>query len=153
MASKPRSGDSIPLSVVSKHADARENGVSEAESGNESADQSDRVSMADDISARLRELREQVQTLKASIADAQQALISTVSDATVTAGENSRATVRAYPISSIVIAGLLGIVIGRLSSRRTTIHEGTFDEWRNRLTNLATELPPQIKASLRSTLS
>jgi ElaB/YqjD/DUF883 family membrane-anchored ribosome-binding protein len=146
-------GNTTPLSVVAKDPEEPENAAPDVSTEDDNKDAAERVSVSDDIAARLGELKAQVRTLKTSMAAAQKAVTATVSNTANVASENSRLAVRTYPISSIVLAGLVGVIVGRLStSNRTPVYEGAFDELRNSLTTLATELPPQIKASLRSSL-
>lgn len=178
MARSSKPGDSFPFSLVGKEnpvPDTNESIQNAADAAKQTSNQT-----IQDIAEQLKALREQVQALQTTTADIASRTGKVVASSARVAGgkvaEEARAagdkavagakaagqtvtsTVEAYPLSAVLIASATAFLLGRLTALPS--YEPTYsdraeralDGLRERLHDLSSRLPPNLKSALRSSL-
>lgn len=174
MARTPNAGDNFPLSVVGN--DETASNPEKDQLLDKVEDVVDTVTDTSALAEQLRQLKEQVQALQATtaelgshaasaVASGARAAGSRVADSAVAAGnrvasgaratgEKVTETVETYPFSAMLVASVVAFVLGRVSAPYTPSFrsEGSMDQMKHRLQDMASRLPPHLRSALRSSL-
>jgi hypothetical protein len=149
MAKAPQPEDSSSRSAIGKDDDVSATGQ-DAETDEQAA--AEDTTMTQDIAAQLKALKEQMQSLQASVAERSTKGAKAVARNVGTAGEKVTSTVETYPISAVLITAAAAFLLGRLSVGAVEPPAGKVEQLRHRLQELASRLPPNVRDRLRSSL-
>lgn len=144
MAGTKKVGEKIPLAVVGK------DGISEATQDEDNSMDETRETTIAQLSENLKALRAQVESLSASIAKAGGKAGKAVADTAGAATDSVTSTVRTYPFYSVLVASAAAYLLGRMSVAPPP--RGMADRTYDRLSDLASRLPPHLMDAVRSRL-
>jgi ElaB/YqjD/DUF883 family membrane-anchored ribosome-binding protein len=141
MAGTRKVGEKIPLAVVGKHQ------ITEADDMDRTED--DRETTISQLAESLKRLRAQVDQLSSSLAAASGRAGKAVTDTASVATDTVTSTVRTYPFYSLLAASAAAFLIGRLT---VVPQRGIAERGYDRLSDLASRLPPHLMDAVRSRL-
>lgn len=141
MAGTRKVGEKIPLAVVGKDR------ITEADDMNKTEDDHDAT--ISQLSESLKSLKAQVEQLSSSLAAASSRAGKAVVDTAGVATDTVTSTVRTYPFYSVLAASAVAFLIGRLT---VVPQRGIADRTYDRLSDLASRLPPHLMDAVRSRL-
>jgi hypothetical protein len=148
MASTRKIGEKVPLAVVGKDgtkvgSDGTENTMTDDE----------RQTAIQQLNDQLKSLRQQVETLSGSLARAGTRAGKAVAHGATAASDIVTDTVRTYPFYAILAASAAAFVLGRMSVTPTaSASDRAYDMLRHRLRDIASQIPPHLFDSIRSSI-
>lgn len=141
MAGTRKVGEKIPLAVVGKDR------ITEAEDMEKTEEITDNT--VSQLAENLKALKAQVEQLSNSLAAASSRAGKAVADTAGVATDTVTSTVRTYPFYSVLAASAAAFLIGRLTVLPPqSVADRTYD----RLSDLASRLPPHLMDAVRSRL-
>ena len=141
MAGTRKVGEKIPLAVVGKDQIAEASDMEKTEDISETT--------ISQLSESLKALRAQVEQLSSSLATVSGRAGRAVADTAGVATDTVTSTVRTYPFYSVLAASAAAFLIGRLT---VVPQRGIADRTYDRLSDLASRLPPHLVDAVRSRL-
>lgn len=148
MASTRKIGEKVPLAVVGK------DGTKVGGDGTENEMTSDeRQTAIRQLNDQLKALREQVESLSGSLAKAGTKAGRAVASTATAASDTVTTTVRTYPFYAVLAASAAAFLLGRMSAMQpASTPDRAYDLLRHRLRDVASQIPPHLFDSIRSSI-
>lgn len=148
MASTRKIGEKVPLAVVGKDGTKVSGDGTENEMTND-----ERQTAIRQLNDQLKALREQVESLSGSLAKAGTKAGKAVAHGATAASDTVTTTVRTYPFYTVLAASAAAFMLGRMSAMPTeSSSDRAYDLLRHRLRDIASQLPPHLFDSIRSSI-